>query len=172
MPTYAGIGSRETPPPVLKQMKELSAALAAAGWLLRTGNADGADKAFLEGSGGKAELWLPWEGYNNPDGLLPAYEPRPEHFLEAQRVHPKWDYLTPASKALHARNVGIIRGGPHGPEVRFVVCWTPDAKVTGGTGLGIRLALARGIPVFNLARRGALKALKARFLEHLNGTHA
>jgi hypothetical protein len=39
-----------------------------------------------------------------------------------------------------------------------VLCWTPDGaidktgKKTGGTGQAIRLAVAHGVPVYNLAR--------------------
>ena len=66
---YAGIGSRETPVPILVDMRSLAQDLAAGGWTLRTGGADGADIAFETGhrSGGGAdalEVYLPWNGYN------------------------------------------------------------------------------------------------------------
>ena len=44
--TYAGIGSRETPAEIQAQMNEVAKELEAAGYTLRSGNAEGADKAF------------------------------------------------------------------------------------------------------------------------------
>ena len=42
---YTGIGSRETPEEVLKDMKKLGYILAENGWSLRSGHAPGADQA-------------------------------------------------------------------------------------------------------------------------------
>jgi hypothetical protein len=50
---------------------------------------------------------------------------------------------------------------------KFVICWTPDGaqtettQATGGTGQAIRIAVACGVPVFNLARTDTLERLKA-----------
>ena len=49
-PTYAGIGSRETPPRVFKQMTDIARTLAGRGWRLRLGGAEGADTAFSAGA--------------------------------------------------------------------------------------------------------------------------
>jgi len=46
---YAGIGSRSTPDNVLGIMEKLGIVLAKKGFILRSGGADGADKAFEKG---------------------------------------------------------------------------------------------------------------------------
>jgi predicted Rossmann fold nucleotide-binding protein DprA/Smf involved in DNA uptake len=47
---YAGVGSRETPAHVCKQMTELAKRLESFGLTLRSGGAKGADKAFEAGA--------------------------------------------------------------------------------------------------------------------------
>ncbi len=56
MKVYAGIGSRETPPHVIRLMGRIAERLACEGWTLRSGNAPGADQAF--GLGHSAETSL------------------------------------------------------------------------------------------------------------------
>lgn len=76
---YTGIGSRETPPEVCDLMSRFAYAMAAAGWHLRSGGADGADLAFERGclrwlfgtdENGMANyrkgILLPDGGYQNP----------------------------------------------------------------------------------------------------------
>ena len=90
--TYAGIGSRATPPGVLRDMTTMAAWLARTGWHLASGGADGADTAFARGaSAGQRTLYLPWPGYNGhggPDCVVPG---RPEFAAcidLAARLHP------------------------------------------------------------------------------------
>ena len=158
---YAGIGSRETPAPILVDMKSLAQDLAAGGWTLRTGGADGADIAFETGhrSGGGAdalEVYLPWNGYNGRsagerNGTF-VLDPPALAMAEtiAGRLHPAWRRCRQGARKLHARNVAIIHGRTLLDDVDAVVCWTRDGGPTGGTGMGIRLAHDREIPVFNL----------------------
>ena len=61
---YAGIGARKTPEPVLAVMRRMAWYLAEKGWHLNTGGADGADRAFVEGSPVLRTVFLPWPGYN------------------------------------------------------------------------------------------------------------
>ena len=44
----------------------------------------------------------------------------------------------------------IILGNKLDTPVQFVICYTPDGKNSGGTGLGMMIAEDHGIPVFNL----------------------
>jgi predicted Rossmann fold nucleotide-binding protein DprA/Smf involved in DNA uptake len=46
---YCGIGSRQTPSMVLAKMIGIAQELAAKNWILRSGRAEGADKAFEHG---------------------------------------------------------------------------------------------------------------------------
>ena len=63
---YAGIGSRETPEHVIHWMHIIGEQLAEK-WVVRSGFADGADKAFCYGAetgNGEMEIYLPWAGFN------------------------------------------------------------------------------------------------------------
>lgn len=158
---YAGIGSRETPAAILLDMTEIGKDLAGSEWTLRTGGADGADTAFENGHRSKRgadalEVYLPWNGYNNRhagarNGTF-VLEPEALAMAEtiAGRLHPAWHACRQGARKLHARNVAIIHGGTLLDDVNAVICWTRDGGATGGTGMGIRLAQDRGIPVFNL----------------------
>lgn len=170
MKLYAGIGSRKTPEPIQARMRQLAARLATLGYTLRSGAAEGADKAFEEGcrdSGiGEAEIWLPWAGFN---GHASKLLPTEEHYLMAEQAHPNWGNLSRGARALHARNVGQVLGMDLETPVSFVLCWTPDGcesestrtRDTGGTGTAITLASRRGIPVFNMGNLGVEKRLAA-----------
>ena len=70
---YAGIGSRSTPDNVLGIMEKLGIVLAKKGFILRSGGADGADKAFEKGcdlASGQKEIYLPWKGFNGNNSSL------------------------------------------------------------------------------------------------------
>ena len=151
---YAGIGARKTPEPVLAVMRRMAWYLAEKGWHLNTGGADGADRAFVEGSPVARTVFLPCPGYNGwrgpgtvsfGDEALAKLQP----FAAAH--HDAWERCSPAVRKLHARNVAVIGGAGVTVPVSAVVCWTMRGRVTGGTGLAIRLAESAGIPVFNLA---------------------
>ena len=153
---YAGIGARKTPEPVLAVMRRMAWYLAEKGWHLNTGGADGADRAFVEGSPVLRTVFLPWPGYNGWRGLqcVTYTEASLDHFSSiAARHHPAWERCSPAVRKLHARNVAVVFGARASglTPSRAVVCWTEGGRVTGGTGLAIRLAGRAGIPVFNLA---------------------
>ena len=164
MLTYAGIGSRETPPDVLTTMTDLATELAARGWRLRTGGADGADTAFAEGCPAALRtIYLPWPGYNGLEGddtvVLGAREREwAEQYVA--RFHPAWHRCRRGAQALHARNAAIIRGARLDRPVDAVVCWTRNAVPVGGTATGIRMAEAAGVEVINLARFTQTQALR------------
>ncbi len=156
-------------------MRRLASRLAANGFVLRSGGADGADKAFQAGcedAGGRSEIWLPWQGFNGAGhtGLYPGKA----HFDLASQLHPAWASLPRSVRSLHARNVGQVLGANLDVEASFVICWTPDGceshasrtKGTGGTGMAISVAtaLGRSIPVFNLANEGASERLNETVL--------
>lgn len=172
---YAGIGSRLTPPNILKTMKELAGAYALNGWVLRSGGATGADTAFEQGCkehNGKCEIYLPWPGYN--DNLSEYANPPVEAFYAALDFHPNSSAImkNDAVWKLMARNVQQILGEDlQQPLSRFVLCWTPDGAErgedttvkTGGTGHAIRIATVFNIPVFNLKNNDALYRLVVAF---------
>lgn len=83
----------------------------------------------------------------------------------AQAYHPAWERLSPGVRALMARNVHVLLGADLDSPATFFLCWTPGGETVGGTGHAIRVALAHGIPVVNLATgRRALEEI-ANLLE-------
>lgn len=172
--TYAGIGSRKAPPEQIDRMTRAAQRLAAMGYTLRSGAADGADKAFEAGAGEKKEIFLPWKGFNGSTSSFVA--PTRDAMDVAAAVHPAWARLSPAAQKLQARNSHQILGEDLRTPSDFVVCWTPDGAeaeqertaATGGTGQAIALASRWGVPVFNFARPDAGERLHA-FLK--GGTH-
>lgn len=145
-PSYAGIGSRETPSDICALMVDLADRLDTDGYMLRTGGADGADYAFFLGAS-VCELYLPYATYK---GLISQIVPTPGAYAIAEQFHPRWKACSDHAKALHARNSHIILGRRLDDPVERIICWTRDGKASGGTGQGIRIARAHKIPVHNL----------------------
>ena len=154
--TYAGIGSRETPPAVLNDMKTMAQWLARQGWHLHSGGADGADTAFAQGAGAnRRDIFLPWSSYNQhqSDPRAQTLSPnRQQSALDmAAALHPAWRKCANTARQLHARNVAILLGPNLDTPVNAVICWTRGGELRGGTAMGIRIAHAHNIPVLNLA---------------------
>jgi hypothetical protein len=139
MKYYAGIGSRETPDNILGAMTTFASLLHTRGYWLRSGAAKGADTAFQYGASDNAEIFTASDA--TPDGIALAGE-----------HHPAWHKCNTYVRKLHGRNSMIILGQHLDSPVEFVICWTPHGEVTGGTGLGMRLAMAHEIPIYNLAK--------------------
>ena len=152
--TYAGIGSRETPAAVLADMETMAGWLARTGWRLSSGGADGADSAFAAGAPVEQRtIWLPWRGYNGhrgPECRVLSAAAMTACMEIAAPLHPAWERCSPAVRKLHARNVAILLGERLDRPVDAVVCWSERGEPVGGTGMGIRIAESRGIPVLNL----------------------
>jgi hypothetical protein len=150
--TYAGVGSRNTPPEVLKQMTELAKELEKKGYTLNTGDAVGADTAFGKGT--------------NKKTVFTADDATNKTRVIAKEIHPKPDALAGKSLDLQARNTNQVFGKNLDTPVDFIVVWTPNGetradqrvyfgktsdKNTGGTGQAIALAQLKGITVINMA---------------------
>lgn len=170
MPYYTGVGSRQTPVDVVKRLILIGFKLAQAGFILRSGGAQGADSAFEEGcdaAGGAKEIWLPWNGYDRR--YEKRYLPSPKAYELAATLHPAWDRLTPGARSLHARNTHQILGEDLNTPSDFTVCWTPDgaekegrlSAKTGGTSTAIRLSLRKDVPVFNIRNSASYDRFKA-----------
>ena len=150
---YAGIGARATPADVLADMGVIAGWLARTGWHLSSGGADGADSAFAAGApAGQRTIWLPWRGYNahrGPDCRVLSAAEMATCMEIAASLHPAWERCSPAVRKLHARNAAVLVLTQNRP-VDAVVAFTAEGRIEGGTGMAIRIAEARGIPVFNL----------------------
>ena len=144
---YTGIGSRQADETVCSAMTETAKLLDSCGYTLRSGGADGADLAFEKGALNK-EIWVPWKGFNSNESNL---TPSKEAFDIAKTVHPVWFKLSQAAQKLHARNCHQVLGNDLKTPSLFLLCWTPDGKITGGSATAINLAIRYNIPVFNYA---------------------
>lgn len=144
---YAGIGSRETPFDILNTIKKISKILENKGYILRSGNADGADKAFQNGCINK-EIYLPWNGYNNlyinNKNIFSVSDKAIKYSLQ---FHPNKNILSNGAKKLHGRNSQIIMGYNLDTPVDFVLCWH---NYSGGTMQAVRIAKCNDIPVYNI----------------------
>jgi hypothetical protein len=150
---YAGIGSRETPDDVLILFRRLGAHLGKLNFLLRSGAAEGADKAFEFGCDmvkGAKEIYLPWRGFGKSDSNLIVHDDRAYDI--AKKFHPNFDRLSDAAMKLQARNSHQVLGFDLKDPVQFVICWTPRGFGSGGTGQAIRIAKSIDIPVFDAGR--------------------
>ena len=169
---YTGVGSRNTPQPVLRLIRNLATQLGEQ-FILRSGGADGADSAFEAGAdliSAEKEIYLPWKNYNNNSSHL-FNQPYGAGAIAKEAYGERWIHLTPAVKKLMTRNVLQVLGEDLQTPSSFVVCWTEDGcesaeertRNTGGTGQTIAIASMFNIPVFNLANDDAIE----RMLDHI-----
>lgn len=164
---YTGIGSRETPKPILELMQQIGWAMAMLGFQLRSGYARGADQAFEAGADkakfedpfGKRvrpdykRIYLPWPSFNKAGVQAGHYVPPPSLELQAiaERHHPNWNACSSGARKMHIRNVCQILGMDMRHPSGAVICWTPGAQMVGGTAQALRIAETYNVPIFNLA---------------------
>ncbi len=136
MSAYAGIGARATPADVLLMMRVAAARLAERGFILRTGGAEGADRAFFDGAqsvGGRIELYLPWPTFWTPPSFASVEfqtYPSREAYQLAQRYHSNWKNLRRSIRSLHARNAHQVLGHTLDEPAKFILCWTPEGAAS------------------------------------------
>lgn len=137
---YSGIGSRAAPYEAILQCKKIAEVLEGLGFTLRSGGAEGADKAFESGvvNPAKKVIFRPKHCNKDAEKL-------------ASTVHPAWSACTDYAKQLHGRNAQIVLGLHLDTPSEFVVAWTFDGITRGGTRTGLVLAKKYDIPTFNLA---------------------
>ena len=162
--TYAGIGSRETPNDVLSLMTRIGKFLSENNIILRSGHAGGADLAFENGcdlaNKNNKEIWIPWRNFNNSNSNFIVTSP--EAFKMAAEIHPAWDRCSDGAKKLHARNMHQILGTDLNTPCNFVICYTKNGLLSGGTAQAIRLSEKYNIPVFNIGNFDKHSDIKIR----------
>lgn len=157
--SYAGIGSRDTPEDVQELMTRMARCLEDMGYVLRSGGAVGADKAFQRGVSNpqNMEIWLPWssfQGLRTGDPGVFDFQCAPGYEIAMAMVSkfaiPYMEPTKTATRTLAARNGMQILGGNMNHPSSFVYAWTPGGMGGGGTGQALRMARSLGIPVRDL----------------------
>lgn len=151
---YAGIGARATPLHILAEMTNLAANLELTGFTLRSGGAAGADSAFEAGvkDPRHAKIFLPWANFNRNTSAL--FDIHDDAYEMAASFHPAWHRCSPAACKFHARNCYQVMGYHLDTPADFILCWTPDGAMVGGTAQALRIAERFDIPVFNMGTQG------------------
>lgn len=153
-----GVGSRKVDAKGIARIREIAALMNCAGYVLRSGGANGSDSVF-EQNMEKKEIYLPNQDID------------PRCFEIAATVHPVWDKLPDYAKRLHARNVYQVLGKDLNRPSDICICWTPDGATseatssikTGGTRTAIVLSDRYSVPVYNLFNDEDYETVKAMF---------
>lgn len=160
-----GIGSRETPDPILLLLEEIGCWIANQGFVGRSGRAPGADQAFERGilrsqNPTALESFLPWASFEAPQPGDPAcyhdvskWENAVEAQAIAQAVIPWWDNLKQGARSLHGRNPYQVLGRDLQTPSSAVVYYTKVGKggiLKGGTRTAAVIAHQHQVPGFNL----------------------
>jgi hypothetical protein len=147
---YAGFGSRpdkNIPPKVIALAEKIGLHLARKGWTNRNGDCPGMDWAFKRGH---------LLGMTNELAGMETYRPEDateESIAIAARLHDNWEAAKrkPNAVNLLGRNPFLILGKDLNKPAKMAICWTPGAKIVGGSAIAMRLAIECGVPLYNLA---------------------
>jgi hypothetical protein len=161
MKYYTGIGARETPPEILNIMTAVAQKLQSLGYILRSGGARGADTAFEEGAGDKVNIYLPFHGFRHKERPRKAsdFTYTQEAMDLAKKYHPAWSRCSYEAQKYHARNSHQVLGRDLKTPSEFIICWTKDGDMVGGTSQALRIATDYHIPIYNLAIEDDLRKL-------------
>ena len=177
--TYTGVGARTTPDRILDIMEHVGYVLAQRGYVLRSGGAEGADKAFEAGcdaAHGSKKIYIPWSGFNNyiPNGesIMTLDQGNRDGAIDIIKdVHPAFNRLSRGALALHARNVYQVAGLYLDSPSQFLLCYASvDAQgiPVGGTRTAWVVARMFDIPCFNLSNDRDYERI-TKFLGENNG---
>lgn len=151
---YAGIGSRETPENVCDLMFKIAIKLGRHGWMLRSGHAKGADRAFENGC----------DNVNGVKEIFTSKSIIPEKAFEiAAKYHPAWHACNEPTRRLHARNSMIILGEDLETPCKYVFAYAPGGNKWGGTSQGIRIAEAYHILILNMHNEKVFQSLMENY---------
>lgn len=153
---FAGIGSRKTPENVLNVFTDLATSLASIGIVLRSGGADGADKAFETGCDkmlGPKEIYLPWKNFNgSTSNLYLDNLPNSKQAEDIAKIfHTHLYNCSDAVKKLMTRNTFQVLGPDLNEETYsdFIICYTEKGLAGGETGQALRIAADKNIAIFD-----------------------
>jgi hypothetical protein len=152
-------------------MGSLASSLQHRDFTLRSGGAQGADSAFEAGTS-IADIYTVdyFDTYihHTRDSMLVL---RDKAFFSIDLFHPNPHavHSKPYVRRLMARNFLQIRGHGDTPILsEFVLCWTPQASGSGGTGQALRMAKAWKIPVYDLGSPVVLSEIQQNYDAFIN----
>lgn len=153
--TYAGIGSRETPAEVLKEMAQAVKELDKLGFTANTGDAKGADKTVRDNAT-KKNVFTPADATSFTREIAREIHPAPQALEKKGGLD------------LMARNTNQVFGKDLDTPVDFVLAYDSSGwegqgprPQKGGTLQAIDMAARKGIPVINMANPGWKERLNA-----------
>lgn len=161
---YTGIGSRETPKNILDMMIDIGSIMNKKGYILRSGHAAGADRAFEIGANSpESQIYLPWNyfGYTKykDDPGCPVIG---EAIVDKEQWLSNHKYLcnlnirntqdADSVKLLHGRNVAQVIGMNLEGNSEYIICYCKIKynRPQGGTASAYLLGNYLKIKVFNL----------------------
>lgn len=157
-----GIGSRDTPQEYIEILYNIGAYFAKQGYVLRSGGAKGADSAFeaaYNSVGGKKEIYLPWQGFNNNPS--PLYGVCSKALKMGAENHKYWASLNEAAEKLIARNCYQVLGKSLNKPADILICYTEAEGVgQGGTCFTLNLARKNNIECYNIFKDEDLEYLR------------
>ena len=133
---FAGIGNRWLTDTAKEDLTKYAQVLKELNWKCRSGGAKGSDQVFLDVFGEDCQVLRPHHATHEAREIAGEY-------------HPAWHNCKPYVRNLHGRNSQIILGENLTNKAKFVLCAAADEQ-KGGTALGIKIARAHHIPVFNV----------------------
>jgi hypothetical protein len=151
--SVAVIGTRTPEKDEACAIYNLVTVLSSLGYSISTGMAQGVDQVAAFAAVHGLDVYLPWASYEevalnelrklNPHLKVHVYNihAAPDWTESVTKYHPAASSLTPGAFRLHARNYGIVAGRD------LVVTLKSNRPGGGGTGQGIRIAKALGIPL-------------------------
>jgi predicted Rossmann-fold nucleotide-binding protein len=169
----ACIGKRDITTIEYAKLVLIGERLAQLGHIIVTGNARGSDQAYAAGANEidpyLVELHLPWDKYEtavikwNRNKVYVTGDD-PIYRNTAAYHHPAWEKLSRGPRALHTRNVSIIK------EADCVIAlpnW--DKPGGGGTGMGIRLAKHFNIKLYDISNPETMNKLLESLTSKVKG---
>ena len=150
---YSGIGHRSTPEKVRDMMTSIGSQLAQMGFILRSGNAIGADQAWEEQVTRKMkEIFIVERKKSCPFGIIADVTQEQwdfvvSHYHGGMRAFSKQSAYV---QYLFLRNLNILCGKHLDDKVDFVAYWHEGEHCDGGTGHTVAMAKTLEIPCFNI----------------------
>ena len=148
---YTGIGSRKIPKEKQDQLSKIALILEKKGYQVYTGDAHGSDESFRVVKNKK---------------VFTAKDCTVESMEIAKRIHPSWERCSSFARKLLGRNPLQLLGYDLKSPTSFVVAYTPQGTIKGGSSIVLNLAKENNIPVFNIGNEEELKKL-IKFLKTL-----